>query len=286
MKPSHVRTSNSVACLILSFNKPEITRRCVTSCLNFFNETDIFLIHNGSLPIHQNQLRADFPQINHLIIPQNKGYSGGTQFGLDSVFLEQLYPWVFFITNDCELLSFPSDDHAIFSGSPSVFAGGRLLRRDGLLECTYGAVNLKKGQLRHLKTSNTLVPHEELYLPGHFFLMSMPTWKTLQTYDTHLHTYWEDVDLSLRATRSGIKLAIVHELTARHAGGKTTRGDSYYSLYLYQRNRLRVTMRYTSSKTWFRIRFFMDLTKLFWRHLKNRKWEHVRYVLDILRDRP
>ncbi len=284
METSPVRASNSISCLILSFNKPEITRRCVVSCLKFFPESDIYLIHNGSLPQHQQQLHRDFPNIHHLSMAANQGYSGGVQFGLNWTLKERQYSFVFLVTNDCELEQFPPTDATLFQGQQPVFSGGQLLRRDGLLECKFGAVNLRSGRLRHLKNSPALSKNEEHYIPGHFFLMSQSAWNILQKYETSLHTYWEDVEISLRAKRLGLNLTLCDELIVRHAGGKTTRGDSYYSLFLYQRNRKRITLRYSSSKLPFRIIFFRDLSRLFFKYLWLRQWTQIQYIFQILKD--
>jgi GT2 family glycosyltransferase len=281
-KPSSFRVSNSIACVVLSYNKPEITKRCLASCLNFFAEASIFLIHNGTLQKHESSLRHEFTNINHLKIPQNLGYSGGAQFGIQSIFVEHNFQMCFFITNDCELLSFPQLNPETMA--MTFFAGGCLLRKDLAVECTFGAVNLANGRLRHLKILQETIRPEEKYIPGHFFLIARETWFKLGGFDTTLHTYWEDVDLSLRAIAQQISLTHLPDLRVQHSGGKTTRGNPFYSLFLFQRNRKRITKRHTDNQFLFLIYFYFDLLKLVLKHLRRKQIENLKLFWKILCD--
>lgn len=280
---SSFRVPNSIACVVLSYNKPEITKRCLLSCLQLFKPESLFLIHNGSIPKHELALRNEFPNIHHHSLKQNVGYAGGAQSGIQSVFLNHGFQQCFFITNDCELLQFPSLE--LNSIPLLMFAGGCLLRKDQSLECTFGAVHLTHGRLRHLKNEQSLAPHERKYIPGHFFLISRNAWLQLGGFDTNLHTYWEDVDLSLRATANQIPLLHFADLRVQHAGGKTTRGNPFYSLFLFQRNRQRVVTRHSHQQFLFSMYFYFDLLRLFLKHLKQNKTENIRVFWRILSDR-
>ncbi|MFN7905815.1 MAG: glycosyltransferase family 2 protein [Pseudobdellovibrionaceae bacterium] len=284
MELTPVRSPNLIACLILSFNKPEISRRCILSCLPHFNPENIFLIHNGSIEKHRKVLEKEFSEIQHLILDNNLGYSGGTQFGIEQIFKVQNYSLCFFITNDCELLNFPIHIFEEFNNKQNLFSGGILLRRDLEIECTFGAVNLYRGRLRHLKQLTDLGPQEQLYIPGHFFLISKATWNCLSGLNTKLHTYWEDVELSLQCHRKGIPLGYFPELQVKHAGGKTTRGNPFYSLYLYQRNRKKVSWLYTPSHLCFSFYFGYDFIRLLCKQILSRKFENLKYFWKILVD--
>jgi GT2 family glycosyltransferase len=64
--------------------------------------------------------------------------------------------------------------------------------------------------------------------------------------DTTFHTYWEDVDFSMRAHRNDISIFRNPEAELLHGIGKTCHKKPYYSLFLYQRNRLKFFERYLS----------------------------------------
>ena len=74
----------NLTCAILSFNHPEITSRCVKSVVRYFADNapqaslkNIILVHNGSRPEHVETLKISWPQIHHLELASNRGFSGG-----------------------------------------------------------------------------------------------------------------------------------------------------------------------------------------------------------------
>ena len=64
----------SLAAVVLSFNHPEITSRCVRSVLRHYSQDQTHLIHNGSNPEIVEQLKRAFPNIHHHVIEQNRGW--------------------------------------------------------------------------------------------------------------------------------------------------------------------------------------------------------------------
>lgn len=228
----------SIAVAVLSFNHPEITSRCVRSVLRHYSAEQTHLIHNGSKPEFVQQLKNTFPDVHHHIIENNRGFSGGANFALHTVFEKKPEAsWCFFITNDCELVKIGE-----LPRSPGMVAPIIHFRKVGRVDSIGGQVFAGKGHLRHLKTPEEFlsVPKEQIYIPSTAFLMARSTFESNLGFDESLHTYWEDVELSLRFSEMGHSLQFTTEFELVHAVGKTCQKDNYYTSYLYHRNRSRV----------------------------------------------
>jgi GT2 family glycosyltransferase len=111
-----------------------------------------------------------------------------------------------------------------------------------------GVINWDDYSLNHiqdLSLTEKLKPGLE-YAPGTAFYIHKKTLEKIGKMDTAFHTYWEDVDFSMRAHRDGIPIFRNPEAKLLHGIGKTCHKKPFYSLFLYQRNRLKFFERYLS----------------------------------------
>lgn len=232
--------SNDLAISILSYNHPEITRRCVQSALQHYSPNQIYLCHNGSQSKFVSQLEVDFPNIQHCKLNENRGYSGGANFILSEVFKK--YRWCFFLTNDCQLLTAPGAPPKEGLYSPTIFA-----RKMERIDSLGGYFIPSLGKLGHLKGKsnlNSILP-QFFYTPGTAFYLDRDTFSLSGGFDERLGTYWEDVDFSLRVQRLGLKNCTHLSTQVLHGIGKTCHKDPQYTSYLYQRNRKKISWKYT-----------------------------------------
>lgn len=225
------------AAAILSYNHPGITGKCIQSALNFFQSENIYLIHNGSERTNIAALKKSFPQIKHFEISANVGFAGGSNFAINKAF-EENFSHVLFLSNDTQLQEWNPP-----SLTDGLFAPKILLRETGGVHSLGGRVCLRRGKLEHL-TEDVEKVDKSFYVPGSAFVVGRGAWQKLKGFDENLGSYWEDVDLSLRASKAGIKLGRLEGVTLRHGVAKTCGGNPYYTLYLYQRNRRRVVLRH------------------------------------------
>jgi len=217
------------AIAILSYNHPEITAKCIESVLKLHSSESIFLTHNGSLPQHCELLKNQFPQIQHIFVKENKGYTQGVNITLQNVFKK--YEDVLFLTNDTELLQLNIEP-------PEQFSSIKILKRNSdKVDSVMGALNPQKGSLRHLKNMNDLKNNELLYVPGAAFWMPKSVFEKNGLFDLSFHTYWEDVDYSLRMQKNNFKLNYDSKTICKHKIGKTCHKNRFYTFELYQRNR-------------------------------------------------
>jgi GT2 family glycosyltransferase len=225
----------SFAVCILSFNHPEITTRCVKSSLRFYKSDQIYLVHNGSQPQFVENLKNNFPAIHHLVIEQNRGYSGGANFALDKIF--QTYDWCFFVTNDCEIIRVGQ-----FPVQPGLIAPHIHLKKFGRTDSIGGQFFANKAHLRHVKSSEEFlsVPQGQAYIPRTAFLMHKKVFECTLGFDESFHSYWEDVDLSLRTQESGLPISFNRDFELVHSVGNTFNKHPLYASFLFHRNRARL----------------------------------------------
>lgn len=244
--------------ILISYNHPEHTESAVRSILQHdeYNENahkcPLVLIHNGSEKKHIEQLRRTFPQIDHYELQQNKGYTGGANAGIN--YAIQKYNenaiWILFLTNDCLLESWPDMNQV---SNPAFLAPWVSMRKSEKIDSIGGRLNLITGKPSHLKRNidfhallqNKSHPNELPYIPGSAFLIHNSIFSALKGFDESLHTYWEDIDFSIRAHKSQFTLGELSSFKVRHKIGKTCHKDSHYTTYLYQRNRHRVCRKYS-----------------------------------------
>lgn len=209
----------------------------------FHHPSEITLIHNGSLPDHRQKLKHSFPTINHFDIEVNKGFTGGANTGLKEVFKN--YEWIYFITNDCELvtpLTIPKDSGFY---APTIFR-----RKIGVVDSKGGKLNLAIGKLHHCKTREDFEKNNSFiksYIPGTAFILHRDYFAQVGEFDESLHTYWEDVDFSLRALKLGLKLSMSEENQLTHKIGKTCHKDKFYTQHLFWKNRETITKRHAGA---------------------------------------
>jgi len=251
--------------VVLSYNHPQLTTLTLNSVLSFgFPAEQVHLVHNGTLLPHQQQLQSLFPQIKHHILPANKGFSGGANFGLSEVF--KAADSILFLTNDTEVISLPND----FPTALDLFSIRILKRNTNQVDSIIGAIDLKKGHLSHVRDLTHLKNSLTTYIPGTAFGLSKNAFTRLKGFDETLHTYWEDVELSLRAHHLGLKVGSNELFQVKHKIGKTCHKDRFYTLFLFQRNRKRILKKYGQS--FFNLQFyssyFLDMSKIAWRILK------------------
>lgn len=97
------------------------------------------------------------------------------------------------------------------------FSGGRIDRRRGFVTDS----DLGRDPAA-LVAAPALIPTE--FVSGAAPLMTRRTWNKIGGFDARLFLYWEDVDLCLRATSLGLKMAVVRDARIVHLEGRSSKG--------------------------------------------------------------
>jgi GT2 family glycosyltransferase len=225
------------AVAILSFNHPHITSRCVRSCLKLVGPNQLYLFHHGTLEKHKEFLKQECPNVNHLESDWNKGFSGGANYLLDYLF--ETFEWLYFLTNDTECLSLGA-----IPQEPGLYAPLIWRRKTGIIDSLGGGFYPAEEKIFHLKQEEDWLGDYFKYVPGTAFLMHKSIWNQVHHFDESLHTYWEDVDFSMRVQKKGLKLTYLKSFELLHAVGKTCHKDPFYTNELFKRNRTIVSKRW------------------------------------------
>jgi len=232
----------SLAFVVLSYNHPLHTARAVHSALKM--GLPVWLVHNGSLPKHVDFLRQEFKGTNlirHLVLPENKGYSGGVNEGLQACF--QKHEWAIFLTNDCEFINLPKIPYQPAAVIPQIYR--RSLEQ---VDSVGGLFYSSLGKLVHCKTSKEFFDAGDevtRYIPGSAFMVHRTVFEKTCGMNERLGTYWDDVDWSIRIQDSGFQLQVQENWNVLHHVGKTCQKKSLYSIYYFQRNRKRISWKYS-----------------------------------------
>ena len=227
--------------LVLSFNHCELTQRCVQSVQKFFLDEKIILVHNGSESRVVEKLKNRFPGIHHLVMTNNLGYAGGMNKGLEHFYVTLNLPWCLAITNDAELMAM---NFLVEELDARIIAPLIYFRSMKKIDAWGAWYEIKKGKLHHHRDMDKLVgefDHSTFYIPGTAFLVHREVLAKKHYFMGPLFTFWEDVLWSHQAKHLGFKLSRTNLITFKHGGGKTTRKDTTYTSYFYQRNRIIVT---------------------------------------------
>lgn len=262
--------------VILSYNHPEITQQAVESLLQKgLNPQDILLFHNGSEKKWVQLLKDKFSEIQHEVIDQNRGYSGGANEALERAFKK--WDWVFFLTNDTRLIHF-SPPTPLW---PGLYAPPIWNRKHEKLDSWGGYLLLPQARLRHARSGQDRpLKNEFFYVPGTAFLIHK-NFFSHQKFDESLNTFWEDVDLSIRALREGDVVSRTSIFEVLHLGGKTCHKSSNYTLYLFQRNRWIVSFRQAPflQKISLAFYFFKENLRILFKLLFQARWDDLRNYL-------
>ncbi len=268
--------------VILSYNHPKITVQTLNSAKKYFSDEDIFLIHNGSEQNHVDFLKDQFPQIQHIQMLVNKGYSGGANEGLRQAFEKS--PWVIFLTNDCELLSRPTPPQY-----PALIAAKIYWRKTQRIDSAGAWFWPRRAKLEHCKNpelfNNKIKSWGRYpYVSGTAFMMHKEIFNTIKGFDERLGTYWEDVDFSMKAAKLKYPLTVDEGFEVRHGVGKTCHKNSLYTTYFFQRNRLIISRRYTKLRwywlLWLRLHWVWAKTAVnHWRHGRTRELNYLKKIV-------
>ncbi|MCB0349133.1 MAG: glycosyltransferase family 2 protein, partial [Bdellovibrionales bacterium] len=168
-----------VSVIVLSYNHPEITARTLSS-LKSFEFKSTLLVHNGSTPMHQESLQTNFPNIEHLVLPTNLGFSGGANAGLTEAF--KTADWCLFLTNDCVL-----ETIGVLPTKPSIVAPKIWSRNTDRIDSLGGYFVPHKGLLQHIRNEEDFYTNSDLkYVPGTAFLLHKDIFSKTAGFDPSL----------------------------------------------------------------------------------------------------
>jgi GT2 family glycosyltransferase len=138
------------------------------------------------------------------------------------------------------------------AANPRSLVSPRVDRPDGAVWFRGGTLEMDRGRTRS-RPVHPGAPDEVPWLSGACLATTAATWRELGGFDLDYFLYWEDVDLSVRATAAGIDLRVLDDVVATHdEGGTQERSSSDFSwdYYFFNiRNRLLYAYKHLDDRT-------------------------------------
>ena len=208
----------------------------------------VMVVDNGSTDGSVAALRAEFPAVELLALPENLRFAGGNNAGL-RLALERGDDAIALLNNDTEadpglfehlLLALEQDPGAgaaaplIYFGAPSqhIWYAGAVCNPALGLTAHRGLRALDRGQFRSVEETG--------YLTGCCLLATRTTWQKVGLLDESYFIYAEDADWSLRARAAGLRLLFVPTARLWHKVSASAGAASPFKIY--QRLRANLTM--------------------------------------------
>ena len=241
--------------------------------------TDIYLTHNGSSEANIEYLKSQFPKINHLIQNPNIGYAGGVNFSFRTIFNLSIVDWIYFFSNDTTLKSLPS----ALPKTPALYAPTSFRRQGTFLDSVGGVFIPYRAKVFHAKSKAEFYKNKITYIPGSAYLVHREVFIKTGGTDEKLFCYFEDIDWSMRIRKSGGNLEILDDFITTHGIGKTTRKDSFYTFYLFNRNCRIISRRYTPlwQRPVLELILFWKFLNLFYYLLKKQRFSELKSLPGI-----
>ncbi len=173
---------------------------------------------------------------------RNLGFGLGANAGIDRALVAGS-DVVLLVNPDAALEPAAADDLATHARrNPETLTAPRIVRPDGSTWFAGASLDLRTGRTwahtppRHV---GQVVP----WLSGACLVATAQSWRDMGGFAGDYFLYWEDIDLSVRWTRAGGKLAVLGDVACTHTVGGTQRaasdrGKSPLYYYYNCRNRL------------------------------------------------
>ncbi len=224
-----------VSVIVVNWNNAADTIRCLDSLAiaDHYREMHVLVVDNGSTDDSVSRIRKSHPACDLFELKENRGYGGGCNTGHKKA-LEEGAEYVVFLNNDtvvdpkflAPLLAPLREKSTVAITVPRIY----FMDYPDRIWFAGGEVNLLTGRIAHRgirkkdgKRFNA--PAETAYATGCSFAMRASDFSNLGGFNENFALYVEDVDLSLRARRSGKKILyapgskVWHKVSAS-AGGE------------------------------------------------------------------
>lgn len=289
-----------VALVILNFNGKTDTLECLASGRKLHSKVidlHTFVVDNGSTDDSVRDIKKLFPEVRLIENNRNLGFCEGNNVGAKAAFAAGA-DYILILNNDTllhplmvkELVETAQQEKAGVASPKIYFAHGFEFHKDRYTQEERGKVIWYAGG--RIDWNNVWPSHrgvdevdhgqydkveDTMFATGCATLLSKEVYARLGLYDPRYVFYFEDLDLSLRAQKSGFRVIYAPRAILWHKNAASFGGSgSPFQDYFITRNRLLFGLRHAS------LRAKVALLREGGRHLVKGPWTKRQGIIDAL----
>lgn len=218
---SDVHPPKSLA-IVVTYNAGPWIRHCITSTQESTYPLDCIVIDNGSTDGTIDILKNEYPNVPRLISKENLGFGAGNNIGLRKALAEQ-YDYVFLLNQDAWLQRETLETLIQFHQSHpeyGILSPIHLDRDRANMDPKFGnALSLKSSEFRNDTLFQRLKPCYQInFVNAALWLIPRETLLKVGGFNDFYFMYGEDGDYCARCLSQGMKIGVVTDAFAHHAG--------------------------------------------------------------------
>lgn len=244
-----------VAVIVLNFNNPIATIRCLNSLKLLKRgktKFTVMVVDNGSTDNSLSQIQLNFTDIILIKSPNNLGYAGGNNLGIKKALADKS-THVLLLNNDTQVIDELMLDKLLEPGA-DLSAPVIKFHRQGLPWIDYGGrVDWLMGRNTHLEyrfgEEPTVIENAD-YLSGTCLLVKNEVFKKVGLLDAKYFLYYEDVDFCLRSKKAGLTLAVSKNTAIYHELSASSNKLGRQKIIILSQSHRRFILRHLSPLVW------------------------------------
>lgn len=238
-----------VAIAILNWNGVGYLQKFLPTVIANSDDAQVWVIDNGSTDTSLEYLKHNFPAVKTIALPQNLGFTGGYNKGLQQIDAD----YYVLLNSDIEVtpnwlkgpLSLLEENPKAAACQPKILdynkkdtfeyagAAGGFIDMFGYPFC--------KGRLFHILEKDTHqydTSSEVFWASGACFFVKADIFHAFKGFNELFFAHMEEIDLCWRIKNSGYSIHYCAESTVYHVGGGTLSTENAFKSYLNFRNGL------------------------------------------------
>lgn len=247
--------NNKVAIIVLNYNNPVASIRCLNSLkLLLDGETSFttILVDNGSTDNSVSQILLNFPELDIIRSKKNLGFAGGNNLGIKKAMKDKADS-IILLNNDTQIIDGEMLDKLL--ATEADLTSPRLkFHRNNLTYIDYGGkVDSLFGRNTHFESrDNDLPKHtpQPDYLSGTCLLIRKKVFDKVGLLDPGYFLYYEDADFCLRAKRAGFQLEVCPDTAIYHQLSNSSDKLGKKKIQILANSHLRFTLKNLSPVVW------------------------------------